>query len=323
MVEFLTPLGWLVACAAMLPVGAAVVRDRRERRVGHAIGLLRPSPRTRFAGAIAAVIAVLLLAAATARPAVRTSGVAQLRTDAQAYFLIDISRSMLARRGPHGETRFARALAAADTIRRGLRDIRVGVASLTDRPLPHLFPTGNPGVFSAVLHRALGIERPPPGGGGGPGLRRIVQTNLASIAEFAGAAYFDPQLRHRLVILFSDGESESYSPAGLATQLNAEHIHLLVVRFWNAAERVYSGGLPERYRPDPRALPLLREVAARTSRKPVFDETETRGVVRAARSLLGNGPTVSVGRPSRLELAPYAALAALLPIAFALRRRDA
>jgi hypothetical protein len=321
MVEFLAPLGWLVACAALLPAGAALVRDRREQRVGYALGLLRPSPRTRFAGAIAAVIAVLLLAAATARPAVRTSGVAQLRTDAQAYFLIDISRSMLARRGPRGETRFARALAAAETIRSGLADIPAGVASLTDRPLPHLFPTGNPGVFSAVLHRALGIERPPPGGG--PGLRRIVQTNLASIAEFSSAAYFDRQLRHRLVILFSDGESESYSPAGLATQLNAEHIDLLVVRFWNVAERVYSRGLPERYRPDLRALPLLRQVAARTSRKPVFDETETRGVVRAARSLLGNGPTVSVGRPSRLELAPYAALAALLPIAFVLRRRDA
>jgi von Willebrand factor type A domain len=321
MVEFLTPLGWIVACAALLPVAAAVVRDRRERRVGHALGLLRPSRRTRFAGAIAAAIAVLLLAAATARPALRKSGVAQLRTDAQAYFLIDISRSMLARRGPHGETRFARALAAAETIRSGLGDIRAGVASLTDRPLPHLFPTGNPSVFSAVLHRALGIERPPPGGG--PGLWRAVQTNLASIAEFSGAAYFDRQLRHRLVILFSDGESESYSPAGLATQLDAEHIHLLVVRFWNAAELVYSGGRPERYRPDPRALPLLRQVAARTSGKPVFGETDTRGVVRAARSLLGHGPTVSVGRPKRLELAPYAALAALLPIAFVLRRRDA
>jgi hypothetical protein len=38
--------------------------------------------------------------------------------------------------------------------------------------------------------------------------------------------------------------------------------------------------------------------------------------------LLGDGPSVTVGRPSRLELAPYAALAALLPLAFVLRRRD-
>src|SRR4029450_2130902 len=46
------------------------------------------SAGARFAGAIAAVVAVLLLAAATARPAVRTSGVAQLRPEAQAYFLM-------------------------------------------------------------------------------------------------------------------------------------------------------------------------------------------------------------------------------------------
>jgi hypothetical protein len=37
---------------------------------------------------------------------------------------------------------------------------------------------------------------------------------------------------------------------------------------------------------------------------------------------LGQGPLVDVGHPKRLELAPYAAVAALLPIAVALRRRD-
>lgn len=321
MVEFLTPLGWLVACAALLPAGAAVVRDRREQRVGQALGLIRPPAGARFAGAIAAVVAVLLLAAATARPAVQTSGVAQLRTDTQMYFLIDISRSMLARPGPRGETRFARALAAADTIRSGLADIPAGVASLTDRPLPHLFPSANRRVFSAVLHRALGIERPPPGSG--PSMRPVVETNLESIGQFSSAAYFGPKVRHRLVILFSDGESTSYLPLALATELHAEHIHLLVVHFWNAAERVYSAGRAERYRPDAGSLPFLRQVAAQTSRKPVFEETDTHDVVRDARSLLGRGPTVPVGRPKRLELAPYAALAALLPIAFVLLRRDA
>ena len=154
-------------------------------------------------------------------------------------------------------------------------------------------------------------------------MRPVVETNLESIGQFSSAAYFGSQMRHRLVILFSDGESTSYSPAALATELHAEHIHLLVVHFWNAAERVYSAGRAERYRPDAGSLPFLRQVAARTSRKPVFEETDTHGVVRAARSLLGRGPTVHVGRPKRLELAPYAALAALLPIAFVLRRRDA
>jgi hypothetical protein len=321
MVEFLAPLGWLVACAALVPVAAAVVRDRRERHVGRVLGLELAARRTRFAGAVAAMISVLLLAAATARPAVRTAGTTQLRTDAQAYFLIDISRSMLARRGLRGETRFARALAAAKRVRDGLADIPAGVASLTDRPLPHLFPSADRNVFSAVLEQSLGIERPPPMGS--QELKPThVQTNFMSIAELATAGYFDSKHRRRLVILFSDGESDTYSPAALVRPLAIAHVHLLVVRFWNAAERVYSQGRPERYRPNPASLPRLRELASRLGHEPVFDEKDTVGVVRAARSLLGHGPTVPVGRPKRMELAPFAALAALLPIAFVLRRRD-
>jgi hypothetical protein len=319
MVEFLAPLGWLVACAALLPVGGALLRDRREQGVRATLGLLAPPPRARFAGAVAAAGAVLLLAAATARPAIRTGDAGHLRTDAQAFFLVDISRSMLARRGPDGKTRYVRALAAAEQIRNGLLDIPAGIGSLTDRPLPHLFPSGDANTFSAVLHRALGIERPPPSGD--TGLENTVQTSLASLAQLAWTEYFSARARHRLVILFTDGESEHYSPTAIATQLGQEHIHLILVRFWNAAERVYSGNRPERYRPDPGSLPKLRELAARTSH-PVFGEHDAGRVVRAARGLLGDGPSVTVGRPSRLELAPYAALAALLPLAFVLRRRD-
>src|SRR5262249_15195159 len=158
------------------------------------------------------------------------SGATRLRTDAQAYFLVDISRSMLARRGPRGQTRFSRALAAAERIRNRLADIPAGVASLTDRPLPHLFPSDDRRVFSAVLHQALGIERPPPMGT--EGLRPAhVQTNFMSISEFAAAGYFDSRRPHRLLILFSDGESDSYSSAALARTLANAHIHLLVIRF--------------------------------------------------------------------------------------------
>jgi hypothetical protein len=320
MFEFLAPLGWLVACAALLPVVAALVRDRREQGVRGTLGLVAPPPRVRFAGAIAAGAAVLLLAAATARPAIRTSAAAQLRTDAQAFFFIDVSRSMLARRGPTGKTRYARAVATAERIRNSLLDIPVGVGSLTDRPLPHLFPSGDPDTFAAVLHRALGIERPPPSGDGIT--PAMVQTSFASLAQLAWTGYFGARARHRLVILFTDGESVRYSPAAIATQLDAERIKLIVVRFWHAAERVYTGGRPERYRPDPGSLSTLRRLAARSSHQPVFAERDTGGAVRAARSLLGQGSSITVGRPNRLELAPYAALAALLPLAFVLRRRD-
>ena len=187
--------------------------------------------------------------------------------------------------------------------------------------LPHLFPTGDPGTFAAVLHRALGIERPPPSGDIGP-QTTAVQTSFAALAQLAWTGYFGARARHRLVILLTDGESARYSPDSIATQLDSEKIELLVVRLWNASERVYTGGRPERYRPDPASLPALRRLAARTSHERVFGERDTRAAVRAARSLLGHGQRVTVGRPRRVELAPYAALAALLPLAFVLRRRD-
>jgi hypothetical protein len=320
MLEFLAPLGWLVACAALLPIGAAMVRDRREHGVRGTLGLIAPPPRVRFAGAIAAGVAVLLLAAATARPAIRTSGAAQLRTDAEAYFFVDISRSMLAREGPGGTTRYARALATAERIRDGLPDIPAGVGSLTDRPLPHMFPSGRARTFAAVLHRALGIEKPPPSGEGGS--EATVATSFASLAQIAWTGYFRAGARHRLVILLTDGESSGYSANAIATQFRSENIRLLVVRFWRADERVYTGGRPERYRPNPGSLPQLRRLAAMAAHQPVFGEHDTQAVIRAARSLLGHGASVTVGRPKRLELAPYAALAALLPLGFVLRRRD-
>ena len=319
MVEFLSPLGWLVACAALIPVAAAVVRDRRERRIRGALGLRAPASRTRFATAAAAMIAVAFLAAATAKPAIRTSCAGRLRTDAQIYFLVDISRSMLARQGLHGRTRFARAVRAALAIRADLADIPAGVASLTDRPLPHLFPTGNQAVFSLVLHRALGVERPPPAGRPTTG---GTTTAYDPIVQFAVASFFSPATRHKLVILLSDGESDSYSPGAIGTELRAADVGLLVVRFWHPDERVYTAGRPERYRPDPESLAPLRRLAAKTSNRSVFGEDESGRVARAARELLGSGPSVAVGRPRRLELAPYAALAALLPIAFVVRRRD-
>ena len=319
MFEFLSPLGWLVACAAVLPVAAAAVRDRRERAVRGALGLVAARSPARFAGAAAAVLAVLLFAAATARPAVRSGSTAQLRTDTAAYVVVDISRSMLARRGPHGKTRFARALAAAHRIRGALTDVPFGVASLTNRALPHLFPTGSRDTFDAVLTRVLGIEKPPPETGLGPGK---VSTSYTPIAQLGAANYFPRTTRRRVVILLTDGESEPYVPGAIATQLEAEHIGLLIVRFWDGAERVYTDGKPERYRPDPTSLSALRRLAAVTSRRPVFGERDTKRVVHAVRALIGDGPSVTVGRPRRLELAPYAALAAIVPIAFVLRRRD-
>ncbi len=318
MVEFLSPLGWLVAIAALVPVGAAVLRARRDGAVRMLLGLAPPGRAAQAATLVAATLAVALVAAASARPAVRTTGTSGLRTDAQVFFVLDISRSMLARL-PHGRTRYGRAVAATLRLRNALGDVPSGLASLTDRPLPHLFPTGDRHVFSEVLHRAIGIQRPPSEAG-----RNVygIATNFDPLAQIATAHYFGASARRRLAIVLTDGESNLYSPETVARALHRAHIDLLVVRFWHLRERVYTAsGRLEPYRPEPTALRPLEHLAAGTGGR-VFSENDLVDVVKAARDRLGSGPLRRVGTPRRVELAPYFALAAVLPVAFVLRRRD-
>src|SRR5207245_1127951 len=66
-----------------------------------------------------------------------------VRKDAQAWFVLDTSLSMKAAAGPAAPTRFERAQALAIRLRRKLGDVPVGIASITDRALPHLFPTAD------------------------------------------------------------------------------------------------------------------------------------------------------------------------------------
>ena len=73
-----------------------------------------------------------------------------VRTDAEAFVVLDVSRSMLAQSSLTRPQRIERAKAAAIELRRGLPDVRVGVASLTDRVLPHLFPSADEKVFEAT-----------------------------------------------------------------------------------------------------------------------------------------------------------------------------
>jgi hypothetical protein len=74
------------------------------------------------------------------------------------------------------------------------------------------------------------------------------------------------------------------------------------------------------YRPDPRSVLPLEQLTGGTVG--LYGEDELDRAEGAARGWLGEGPTRKVGRPARLELAPYAALAALLPVAFLIWRRN-
>jgi hypothetical protein len=158
-VSFLTPWAASIGFVAILPLAAARVRERRSDRVRAAIGL-EPPPRRRPLGRAAAVCLVFgLLAVAAAQPSVRDVTTTEVRTDAQVFVTLDTTGSMAASSGRGAPTRFERAVDFALRLRSGLADVPVGVASLTNRPLPHLFPTADadarrtsspPGPWSAL-----------------------------------------------------------------------------------------------------------------------------------------------------------------------------
>ena len=226
---------------------------------------------------------------------------------------------MLARRDPGSPERLERAKAAARTLRAALPEVRFGVASLTDRTLPHLFPTIDQEVFESTLTRSLGIEQPPP--------RSSLATNATSLdalATIRTQRYFAPKSSKRLLIVLTDGESQPVSAARLASILRRPPVtDVVLMHFWHADERVFSGDSPEpQYRPDPASAVVLDGLATSVSGN-VYAESEIGAATAKARELIGSGPTVVRGEESgQVPLAPYLAAFALAPLALLLWRRE-
>lgn len=311
MLVFLSPLGALVGLAAPLPLAAAALRERRLGAVRRALGLAAPG-RGVFAGALAAAAAVALLALAAAQPALSRSSGTALRTDAEAYVVLDDSRSMAAvgRRG--GPTRLERARELALRLRDALPDVPWGVASLNDRTLVEAFPSGDRGLVADTLDQSIGIEQP------APAFDSKRATALGSLAE--GTGFFAGQARKRLFVVLTDGESRPFSAVRLAHALGAMHARLVLVRIWGARDRVYDGaGRDLGYRPDPASARQLATLPAKGI--PVIPASETERLVSTATRLLGTGPTARPRRERRLvPLAGGLVLAALLPLGVALTR---
>jgi hypothetical protein len=265
------------------------------------------------------VLAATLLALAAAQPVVATVRNGEARTDAEALVVVDISRSMLAKRRPQGLTRIERARTIAKDVRAALPGVPVGVASLTDRVLPHLFPTSNQDVFVATLDRALGIERPPPDRSG-----RGRATSLRALAALGTANFFRPGARKRVAIVLTDGESVPVRVTTLENALARGNVTLLLVHVWGADERIFlpSGRpLPE-YLADPDTPGFLNSLTNAIGAR-VFAEDEAGRVARAARDALGSGPMGPSGRELQsLELAPYAVLGSFVPLLFLVWRRN-
>ena len=311
----LTPFGLLLALAAVVPVAAWLVGERRAARVRDTLGLDAPA-RSPWLRPTAAAAVTLLLALACAQPVLTREDERRVRTDAAAMVLVDVSRSMQARAAPGSATRLERARELAVRVRDGLSDVPVGLESMTDRTVPLLLPSADANVFEQTVRRALASESPPP--------REVntVASTLAAIADTAGANLFLPSDRRRVVVVLTDGESRPFAEGDVARALRAANIDLVTVHVGDAGERVYrDGGIEELlYRPDPRAGDARRGLAASAGGAAV--EEDAGGAVRAASAALGDGLTRSVGGERRLvPLAPWLAVLALVPLVVALAPR--
>jgi hypothetical protein len=314
---FLTPVAAAVGAAALLPVVLALVRERRNGTLRRALGLHPPSLPVRFSTALAAALLVACLAAAAAQPALRRSSRRPVRTDAQIVFVLDVTRSMLARSSPHAPTRFARAVSLAERLSGAFPDVPAGVASLSDWLLPHVFPTLDRTVFVRSLERTIGPGRP------APYADQPNATDFSALFALGPGRYFDAKTTRRLAVVLSDGESRPFTQQPLVAALRQRRVRLLVVRVWRRGEGVYLGARRDPgYVSDPLAMVPLEQLATSTAGGRVFFEDEPGAISTRMRQLLGSGPRATIAnRRQTVPLAPYVVLAGVLPLGFLLVRR--
>src|SRR5204863_448117 len=168
---------------------AAAAADDDRRRGGARPGSPRLRSRLGVPGAIAVVAGLLGIAAA--QPVISGTRTRVGRSDAEVYVLFDTSRSMLARRSPGSSDRLERSKRLALHLRQSLADVPFGIASLTDRMLPHLFPTLDGDVFASTLRDAIGIERPPPSG------TEALATDYNALGDAADGNYYRASVKKR------------------------------------------------------------------------------------------------------------------------------
>jgi hypothetical protein len=307
---FLTPSGALLALFGAVPLAALAVASSRERRSRGVLGL-RPPRRAPRAGRPLAVIAVAaLLGLAASQPALKSASSVRVRTDAEVLYVIDTSRSMLAASAPGARTRITRARDDALALRDELADIPSGVATMTDRVLPDLLPVADRGAFDETVRQTVHVDTPP------PDIEAVTATGLDSLGALGSQNFFPPSARHRVAIVFTDGESRPFDVNQTARALVQGRVTPIFVHVWAPGERIFdANGHPETaYHEDPTSAQTLAQLA-QAARGQAFGEGDLTAAASAVRASLGRGPTRSGGSAVAIQtLAPYVALAALLPL---------
>jgi uncharacterized protein (DUF58 family) len=266
---------------------------------------------------VAAIVAVaVLVGIAAAQPVVEDWHDRPERVDAQVFFAFDTSRSMLASAKAGAPTRFDRAAAAARRMREALGAVPVGIASMTDRVLPHLFPSTNARSFESVLRYSIGVDRP-----ASDLADNTRATDFGATRFFVLGNYFRGS-RRRILVLFTDAESKRYDIGRLTGAFVDSGIKTIVVRFGSQSERVFGpDGVEQAYVPEDGAA--AAEVYARAVKGEVFTENDLPAAIGAVRSKLGSESAVIRVKTVDIQpLGPFVLVAALLPLSFLLVRRN-
>jgi hypothetical protein len=318
-ISFLSPEGALLALLAIPPLAGFVLVYRRAKRAREVLELPEPERKAWVLPAAALVTLAGLLALAAAQPVVSDAMINSTRDDVQVIFLVDNSLSMSAVTSPGEASRFDRAREAALRIRSAIPEVQAGVASLTDRALPHLFPTTDADAFRAVLERSVRIDQPAPLG------FNFRATSYEPIGDLLARNYFSEGLDTRVVVVLSDGESRPTSAESLARAFSVgPSARVMFVRFWGEDESIFlpDGERDTDYRPDPGSEGQLRDFARQLAAL-VLDEGEDGAQLEAIRAAVGEGPKFP--RRERGEpfvLTPYLAGFALIPLLFLLWSRN-
>jgi hypothetical protein len=314
---FLNPWAGLLALLLLIPLAAFSRLRDRDAAVRATLRLPAASTRALVAPVAAAVIAGALLALAATQPALVRSSTHPQRTDAEALFVLDISRSMLASFAPGAPTRLERAKRVAVDVRAGLPAVPAGVASVTDRVLPYVMPTSDERVFRSTLKSAVAAEEPPP-----TNIFYDRATDLGALADIPARRFFSPTAKKRLLLVLTDGESRAVA-ARKMQELRARGIRTVFVHIWGPDDRVFATGRPEKtYHADPESSAALANLAQEANGSAI-EEANVAEAVAAARAAIGSGPVESVEDHSYFGLMRLIAAAALIPLAFVLWRRNA
>lgn len=303
-IVFLSPSAAFVGLAFVVPLVAVAIRHRAGARVRGTLGLRPPGLVLQLWRPACLVALAALVAATAAQPVARTASSTPVRSDAEIYLAFDVSRSMLATNAPGGAVRLERARAIGRAVHGAFPNVPTGVATVTNRMMPLIFPTADARSVTAVIDHSLRIMQPAPVLYSTPR-----ESSLAALSLAGDRSYYDPGSRKRVLVVFTDLDTDFFSLQGTLQLLRQHRIEPFVVRVAAPGERVFTrSGRPYAYVP----ASTVRVAALRQAKWHAFEEHGQARLIAEIRSYLGRGPVAGSGLvESQRNLAPYLALAAL------------